>query len=145
MANCKLLLNDGTSYLLLNDGVSKLLLNDNSCADVVVFPAWLSLLRTVFEAAENRVVVSDVEARSVLVDDEDSWRKGKCLIAKLTILPPVTRRNLPTRFMQVVEAWTLVSQRSCHLRAITHHHRPTTRLADIEAQRHAATVHGLAD
>ena len=40
MANCKLLLNDGTSYLLLTDGVSKLLLNDNSCADVVVFPAW---------------------------------------------------------------------------------------------------------
>jgi len=31
MANCLLLLNDGTSNLLLNDGSSKLLLNDNTC------------------------------------------------------------------------------------------------------------------
>lgn len=31
MANCKLLLNDGTSNLLLNDGTSVLLLNDDSC------------------------------------------------------------------------------------------------------------------
>jgi hypothetical protein len=33
MANCSLLLNDG-SYLLLNDGTSRLLLNDNSCSAV---------------------------------------------------------------------------------------------------------------
>lgn len=32
MANCGLLLNDGTSFVLLNDGTSALLLNDNSCA-----------------------------------------------------------------------------------------------------------------
>lgn len=31
MANCGLLLNDGTSLLLLNDGTSFLLLNDNTC------------------------------------------------------------------------------------------------------------------
>jgi hypothetical protein len=32
MANCGLLLNDGTSFVLLNDGTSFLLLNDNSCS-----------------------------------------------------------------------------------------------------------------
>lgn len=31
MANCGILLNDGTSFLLLNDGTSFLLLNDNTC------------------------------------------------------------------------------------------------------------------
>ncbi len=34
MANCLLLLNDGSSNLLLNDGTSVLLLNDNSCVGV---------------------------------------------------------------------------------------------------------------
>ncbi len=34
MANCLLLLNDGSSNLLLNDGSSKLLLNDDSCVAV---------------------------------------------------------------------------------------------------------------
>lgn len=32
MANCGLLLNDGSSFILLNDGTSAILLNDNSCA-----------------------------------------------------------------------------------------------------------------
>jgi hypothetical protein len=32
MANCGLLLNDGTSFVLLNDGTSAVLLNDNSCS-----------------------------------------------------------------------------------------------------------------
>jgi hypothetical protein len=32
MANCGLLLNDGTSFVLLNDGTSAILLNDSSCA-----------------------------------------------------------------------------------------------------------------
>jgi hypothetical protein len=32
MANCGLLLNDGTSFVLLNDGASAVLLNDNSCS-----------------------------------------------------------------------------------------------------------------
>jgi hypothetical protein len=31
VANCKFLLNDGTSNILLNDGVSELLMNDNTC------------------------------------------------------------------------------------------------------------------
>lgn len=31
MANCGLLLNDGSSFVLLNDGSSFLLLNDNTC------------------------------------------------------------------------------------------------------------------
>jgi hypothetical protein len=32
MANCGLLLNDGSSFILLNDGVSAILLNDATCA-----------------------------------------------------------------------------------------------------------------
>lgn len=32
MANCGLLLNDGSSFVLLNDGASAILLNDSSCA-----------------------------------------------------------------------------------------------------------------
>lgn len=32
MANCGLLLNDGSSFVLLNDGTSAILLNDNTCA-----------------------------------------------------------------------------------------------------------------
>jgi hypothetical protein len=32
MANCGLLLNDGTSFVLLNDGISAVLLNDESCS-----------------------------------------------------------------------------------------------------------------
>jgi hypothetical protein len=31
MANCGILLNDGTSFLMLNDGTSFVLLNDNTC------------------------------------------------------------------------------------------------------------------
>jgi hypothetical protein len=31
MANCGLVLNDGSSFILLNDGTSALILNDNSC------------------------------------------------------------------------------------------------------------------
>ena len=32
MANCGLLLNDGSSFILLNDGTSVILLNDSTCA-----------------------------------------------------------------------------------------------------------------
>jgi hypothetical protein len=38
MANCKFLLNDGTSYILLNDGLSFLLMNDNTCGDFALLP-----------------------------------------------------------------------------------------------------------